>query len=101
MKLIEQLYEFMTTQKLSQEHSQLLSDAICALNTASIVTEELETSDQIIHNFIQNMTSDQLLSVATDNYIDRLPAQWAFRSQERKEVIARGKRYFHENGGQQ
>lgn len=88
MNLLQQLDAFMQTHELSKQHNQLLENAICALNAASLVIQELEIADQIIHNCISNMTDEQRLQTAIDNHLDHLPAQWAFRSSERKELIA-------------
>ncbi len=37
------------------------------------------------------MTAEQRLQVASNNYLDHLSAQWAFRSSERQEVLQRKK----------
>ena len=77
--------------QLTTAQQQTCTNTLIALDQLATLLYELQQAHGIIHNCINSMTAEQRLQVASNNYLDHLSAQWAFRSSERQEVLQRGK----------
>lgn len=88
---VVQLFQELQPQ-LNQQQKTVMVKVMNELLSQNDLLLELQRADQIIHNCINAMTDDQRLKVAEQNCSQGLANKWAFRTEQRKQIIARAKR---------
>ena len=86
-----QLFQELQPQ-LNQQQKNVLVKVMDELLSQTDLLIELQHADQILHNCINAMTYTQRFKVGEQNCSQGLPHAWAFRTEQRKQLIARAKR---------
>ncbi|MGA4742612.1 hypothetical protein ACPC5Q_04550 [Acinetobacter junii] len=83
-------------QHMTQDQCTAMVNAMAAIQHTADMVCELEKSDHIINNCINAMTDIQRYNVALKNGQQGISDAWAYRTDLRKQSIAKAKRLLGE-----
>lgn len=86
-----QLFQELQPQ-LNQQQKTVMVKVMNELLSQNDLLIELQHADQIIQNCINAMTDNQRFKVGEQNCSQGLADGWAFRTEQRKQLIARAQR---------
>ncbi|WDE16912.1 hypothetical protein KMZ14_05035 [Acinetobacter schindleri] len=86
-----QLFQELQPQ-LNQQQKTVMVKVMNELLSQNDLLIELQHADQILHNCINAMTDNQRFKVGQQNCSQGLADGWTFRTEQRKQLIARAQR---------
>lgn len=78
--------------QLTPQQRTVMVNAMATIQHSSDLLYELDKADHIIHNCINAMTENQRFNVGQKNCQQGLVDGWAYRSEPRKQAMAKAKR---------